>query len=285
MFKGSISLPTDSLISTNNQSPQSKTTYTCPHPDCGRIFRFKSEITRHQATHNDSRPFVCEFEGCGKSFKRADALENHIRTHTGETPFVCEFEGCGLGFTTKASLRYHTLKHQDNKIFKCTFSGCKKSFITLFQLKQHEKSVNVHKKIANQVDEDFIESSCSADKNQVDSDSGDSYMYPQYETHKFLETEFSSSSENYHFEEQYQTKSEGNVTSLQTENEILKQRLEMSEKLLYMFLKQQLPIDTNQLTLNQNQPPIMQAPEAFLNDQYTYGFSGFAQYDEDNKLF
>jgi len=110
-------------------------------------------------------------------------------------------------------------------------------------------------------------------------------MYPVYETHKFLETEFTSSSENYHFDEQYQTRTEGNVVALKTENELLKQRLEMSEKLLFMFLKQNMPIDTNQLTLNQNIAPVMQAPEAFLNDQYTYGFSGFAQYDEDNKLF
>lgn len=285
MFKGSISLLADNFELDDHNSPTDKRSYQCPHSDCGKVFRFKSEIIRHQATHTDSRPFVCEFEGCSKSFKRADALENHFRTHTGETPFVCEFEGCGMGFTTKASLRYHTLKHKNNKIFKCNYPGCNKSFITMFQLKQHEKSVNVHKKICAHTEDDFYESSCSYDKNQADSDSGDSYMYPMYETKKLVETEFSSSPSNYQFDDQYQNKLDGNVAALQNENELLKQRLEMSEKLLYMFLQQRMPTD-NSLCLNQyNQGPVMQAPETFINDQATYGFSGFAQFDEDNKLF
>lgn len=121
--------------------------YLCKHSDCGRIFRFKSEIVRHIATHGSERPFTCEFEGCGKSFKRQDALENHIRIHTKENPFVCEFDSCGKTFPTKASLRYHMLKHKDEKTYTCSHPGCGKAFLTLFQLKQHERADNLHKKI------------------------------------------------------------------------------------------------------------------------------------------
>jgi len=86
--------------------------YVCKQAGCGKIFRYKSEIERHIATHSESRPFVCQYENCFKAFKRADALENHIRSsHTKETPFACPFPECGMKFTTHGSFRYHVLKH------------------------------------------------------------------------------------------------------------------------------------------------------------------------------
>lgn len=86
--------------------------YVCKHTGCGKVFRYKSEIMRHIATHSESRPFICQYDNCYKSFKRSDALENHVRSsHTKETPFACPFEDCGMKFTTHGSFRYHVLKH------------------------------------------------------------------------------------------------------------------------------------------------------------------------------
>jgi hypothetical protein len=86
--------------------------FVCKHPGCGKIFRYKSEIERHVATHSESRPFVCQYDNCFKAFKRSDALENHVRSsHTKETPFACPFPDCGMKFTTHGSFRYHVLKH------------------------------------------------------------------------------------------------------------------------------------------------------------------------------
>lgn len=86
--------------------------FVCKHPGCGKIFRYKSEIERHIATHSESRPFVCQYDNCFKAFKRSDALENHVRSsHTKETPFACPFPDCGMKFTTHGSFRYHVLKH------------------------------------------------------------------------------------------------------------------------------------------------------------------------------
>jgi hypothetical protein len=122
--------------------------FRCTVPNCGKIFRFKSEVMRHRVIHFNSRPFDCPHEGCKKSFKRADALDNHLRIHTKEMPFECGLPGCGQKFTTKAGLRYHFLKHNDEKTYSCSFPGCDKSFLTLAQLKQHEKASNYHQKIS-----------------------------------------------------------------------------------------------------------------------------------------
>jgi len=86
--------------------------FVCKFPSCGKFFRYKSEIVRHAATHSESRPFICQYDNCYKAFKRNDALENHIRSsHTKETPFICPVEDCGAKFTTHGSFRYHVLKH------------------------------------------------------------------------------------------------------------------------------------------------------------------------------
>jgi len=86
--------------------------FLCKHAGCGKVFRYKSEIMRHIATHSESRPFICQYDNCFKAFKRSDALENHVRSsHTKETPFACPFPDCGMKFTTHGSFRYHVLKH------------------------------------------------------------------------------------------------------------------------------------------------------------------------------
>jgi len=93
-------------------SDDEKKKFVCKFPNCGKYFRYKSEIVRHAATHSESRPFICQYDNCYKAFKRNDALENHIRSsHTKETPFVCPIADCGAKFTTHGSFRYHVLKH------------------------------------------------------------------------------------------------------------------------------------------------------------------------------
>lgn len=123
--------------------------YRCTFPECGRIFRFKSEITRHCFNHSSTRPFHCKHKGCNKAFKRLDALENHVRIHTKTTPFICNFPSCEEKFPTKAGLRYHLLKHKDERSYKCELPGCGKSFVTTSHLIQHQKTSAFHTKIAS----------------------------------------------------------------------------------------------------------------------------------------
>lgn len=86
--------------------------FICKHNDCGKVFRFKSEMERHMAIHSSSRPYKCQYKNCIKTFKRSDALENHIRcSHKREAAYVCPFPGCEMPFATRSSFQVHVLIH------------------------------------------------------------------------------------------------------------------------------------------------------------------------------
>jgi len=215
-------------------------TYVCKITECNKVFRYKSEIYRHVATHSAQRPYICNFESCKKTFKRNDALENHMRTHTKESPFICEHEECQLTFTTKASLRYHLLKHKDEKTFKCTFPGCTKAFITSFQLKQHEKSSCVHQKVKSFIRVPQVQDSDAQTihapvpkKIKTEADSAVSAKEtaisrtesPEEEKVSQIQVQVAPQGQN---QEMYQY----GIGNILTENEVLKKRLELSQKII-----------------------------------------------------
>jgi len=274
MFQHSDNLSANSSLPLFFQTEEeaNKRTYTCSHPDCGKTFRFKSEIVRHMTTHNNYRPFVCNIEGCGKSFKRADALDNHMRTHTRETPFMCSYQGCGMGFTTKASLRYHLLKHKDDKIFKCSYPGCNKAFITHFQLKQHERSLSVHNKFINNLSDSSCYESYGEEPTCMGTDCSDIFLSYNQPTKKIeLDTPIQFSS-NCYFDEPVDNyiMPQPEVSQLAKENQMLKQRLELSEKLLLSILQQKVNADPCNLFLNQSSP---QSSEFLDEVPYSYATS------------
>lgn len=125
-------------------APDGKKFCQCTVPGCGKVFRFKSEISRHIVVHFPSRPYHCQIKGCNKTFKRNDALENHMRIHTQSLSFVCDFTGCSHKFSTKERLKYHCMKHNLEQQYKCTFAKCNKSFLTISQLKQHQRAFTSH---------------------------------------------------------------------------------------------------------------------------------------------
>jgi len=210
--------------------------FMCKFSDCGKIFRYKSEIVRHITTHSEYRPYVCNIPGCNKGFKRRDALDNHIRTHTKEKPFICTYEGCDNKFPTKASLRYHLLKHEGEKTYKCSFPGCEKNFLTLSQLKQHENSASVHKNIKVSFPAEPYESVFYADEPLLEK------KLPQFEDNQtfFSWENIQPKSEGFYPDEKKESAPE--LQRALKENDALRKKLEESQKLI-TILQQRVQMD------------------------------------------
>jgi KRAB domain-containing zinc finger protein len=87
---------------------------------CGKCFKAKQDLTRHEFTHTGEKPFECPI--CDKSFTQKAHLVTHSSVHTGEKPYQCS--KCVKCFTTSSSMRRHEQKHGNSaKNFICGTCG------------------------------------------------------------------------------------------------------------------------------------------------------------------
>ncbi|KAG7208297.1 hypothetical protein KM043_014539 [Ampulex compressa] len=98
---------------------------------CGKSFKHKQLLQRHQLVHSNDRPYVCK--SCNASFKTKANLINHQSTHTGEKKYFCEI--CGQQFAHKTSLTLHYRWHTGHKPYTCEV--CHKSFSQNGNLQEH----------------------------------------------------------------------------------------------------------------------------------------------------
>ncbi|XP_019899058.2 putative zinc finger protein 735 isoform X2 [Esox lucius] len=103
--------------------------YSCSQ--CGKAFRTRYDLRRHQSVHSDAKPFRCD--QCDKSYKSKLCLKQHYRVHTGERPYVCSY--CGRSFRIGGSLQAHVRIHTGERPFVC--ATCGKSFIQSNMLTVH----------------------------------------------------------------------------------------------------------------------------------------------------
>ncbi|XP_014487688.1 PREDICTED: zinc finger protein 3-like [Dinoponera quadriceps] len=98
---------------------------------CGKSFKHKQLLQRHQLVHSDNRPYVCK--SCNASFKTKANLINHQFTHTGEKKYFCDI--CSQQFAHKTSLTLHYRWHSGHKPYTCEV--CQKSFSQNGNLQEH----------------------------------------------------------------------------------------------------------------------------------------------------
>ncbi|XP_075208203.1 uncharacterized protein LOC142313102 [Anomaloglossus baeobatrachus] len=101
--------------------------------ECGKCFIQKSHFVRHQKSHIGVKPFSCS--ECQKCFNWKFELVAHQRYHTGEKPYSCsECEKC---FFRKSNLILHQRSHTGELPYAC--SECGKCFIQKSHLVKHQR--------------------------------------------------------------------------------------------------------------------------------------------------
>lgn len=79
---------------------------------CGRGFKTKPLLKRHQVVHLNPRRYCCDL--CGQRFNDSGTLKTHMHLkHDGSRDFVCPI--CGLAFPMKPTLDKHIIRHNKNR--------------------------------------------------------------------------------------------------------------------------------------------------------------------------
>ncbi|KAH8373571.1 hypothetical protein KR200_001401 [Drosophila serrata] len=91
----------------------------CPHPGCGKRFFTVRHMRNHGKVHTEQKNFVCE--SCGYSCRNKETLRVHIRSHTGERPFGCQV--CDKRFPSHSGLREHMAMHSTERPHVCGVCG------------------------------------------------------------------------------------------------------------------------------------------------------------------
>ncbi len=96
---------------------------------CKKVLSSQVSLYRHEADHEDNRPFKCEL--CAKAFVLRAELNRHTEVQHSRRPFTCPV--CRFNFSCQANLDAHMPVHTEKKV--CSL--CPRSFTTETYLQRH----------------------------------------------------------------------------------------------------------------------------------------------------
>ena len=101
---------------------------------CGESFNFNSELITHQITHQWRSKHLCAYPKCGKLFKNKSDLSRHAKEHL-SVSMKCP----DCTYSTKSKRNFDSHRFQHSKIERYFCSVCNKGFVFNTQKIRHMK--------------------------------------------------------------------------------------------------------------------------------------------------
>uniref|UniRef100_A0A0R0L3F4 C2H2-type domain-containing protein n=1 Tax=Glycine max TaxID=3847 RepID=A0A0R0L3F4_SOYBN len=133
--------------STTTSSDKSHKQHMCPEIGCGKVFRYASQLQKHEDSHVnlESVDMVCLEPGCLKHFPNVQCLQAHVKSsHQYMTCDICGTKQ--LKKNIKRHLRSHEAEGSSSETFQCEFKGCSCTFSRKSNLDKHKKAVHLNVK-------------------------------------------------------------------------------------------------------------------------------------------